>query len=78
MPRINFRNENVDEMEMPKTYKLMYFDGRGRAELIRLIFAAANTKYEDIRIDVMSWPGLRPSKSEICSGVRSRIKICIC
>lgn len=32
------------------TYKFHYFDGRGRGELTRLIFAASGTPYEDIRI----------------------------
>ena len=31
-------------------YKLTYFNGRGRAEVIRLIFAQAGVKYEDHRI----------------------------
>lgn len=35
-------------------YKLHYFNGRGRAEISRLIFAAAGAKYDDIRLD--DWP----------------------
>lgn len=31
-------------------YKLIYFNARARAEPIRLIFAAANVPYEDIRL----------------------------
>ena len=37
-------------------YKLYYFNGRGRAELSRLIFAAAGQKYEDIRFERDEWP----------------------
>ena len=38
------------------TYKLSYFNARGRAETSRLIFAAAGEKYEDIRIERADWP----------------------
>jgi glutathione S-transferase len=35
--------------------KLYYFDIRGRAEIIRLILAAANRSYKDIRFDLPQW-----------------------
>lgn len=38
------------------TYKLYYFNGRGRAEVSRLIFAVADQKYEDIRYEHDQWP----------------------
>ena len=38
------------------TYKLYYFNFRGRAEASRLIFAAAGQKYEDIRYERDQWP----------------------
>ena len=38
------------------TYKLYYFNGRGRAEVARLIFAAAGQKYVDIRWEHNEWP----------------------
>ena len=36
------------------SYKLTYFNGRGRAELSRLIFAAAGVQFTDER--VTNWP----------------------
>jgi glutathione S-transferase len=37
-------------------YKLNYFNGRGRAELVRLVFAAAGQEYEDVRFEREQWP----------------------
>lgn len=39
-------------------YKLISFNIRGRSELARLIFAAIDQEYEDIRIEMSEWPGL--------------------
>ncbi|UJR16860.1 hypothetical protein I4U23_003758 [Adineta vaga] len=47
------------------TYKLYYFNGRGRAEVSRLIFAAAGQQYEDIRYERDEWPS---HKSEMPLG----------
>lgn len=46
-------------------YKLYYFNAKGRAEVCRLLFAAAGAKYEDIRIEGTEWPKKKPSKSNI-------------
>lgn len=43
------------------SYKLHYFNVRGRAEPTRLMFAYANVPYEDIRIKSEEWPAMRPS-----------------
>jgi len=45
---------------MPNPCKLVYFNGRGRAETIRLCFAAAGMKYDDCRLDKADWPALKP------------------
>ena len=37
------------------TYKLHYFNSRGRAEIARLIFAAAGEQFEDIRYERDQW-----------------------
>jgi len=42
------------------SYKLTYFNVRARAEVIRLIFAAAGVEYEDVRITRDQWPALKP------------------
>ena len=42
------------------TYKLYYFPGKGRAELIRWIFAQADVPYEDKRIAGEEWAKFKP------------------
>ncbi|KAM4049112.1 hematopoietic prostaglandin D synthase [Anomaloglossus baeobatrachus] len=37
-------------------YKLTYFNFRGRAEILRYLFAYTNTEYEDHRIEYKDWP----------------------
>lgn len=43
------------------SYKLHYFDSKGRAEFLRLIFAAADVKFDDNRIKNQDWPKEKPS-----------------
>lgn len=42
------------------TYKLYYFNSRGNAEAIRLIFAQAGVKYEDVRLSSEQWVEFKP------------------
>lgn len=45
---------------MPE-YKLIYFNGTGRGELIRFIFAYAGIKYTDERVAMADWPARKPN-----------------
>ncbi|KAK7076171.1 hypothetical protein SK128_007051 [Halocaridina rubra] len=45
---------------MPE-YKLIYFDAKGRAELIRWIFAYGKIPYTDERININDWPAIKPT-----------------
>ena len=38
------------------SYKLIYFDFRGRAEAIRMLFTLAKQPYEDHRVVYSEWP----------------------
>lgn len=42
-------------------YKLTYFNLKGRGELSRLLFAASDVKFEDVRIDMANWNQLKAS-----------------
>ena len=43
------------------TYKLTYFNARGRAETIRFIFAQAGVDYEDNRVAGEEWVKFKPT-----------------
>jgi glutathione S-transferase len=43
------------------SYTVHYFDSKGRAEFLRLIFAAADVPFEDHRVKREDWPALKPT-----------------
>ena len=45
------------------SYKLIYFNSRGAAEVSRLLFAVAGREYEDVRIPREEWPDKKPGES---------------
>ena len=55
---VRVRGDTCAEMS---GYKLYYFDARGRAEMCRLAFAAANIDFEDVRLNGEEW-----SKEKAC------------
>jgi len=46
---------SLQDVAMPN-YKLHYFNFKARGELARIIFAAADVKFEDHRIEYADWP----------------------
>ena len=44
-------------------YKLLYFPARARAEVARLLFAAAGQNFEDQRLPFEQWGTVKASKS---------------
>jgi len=42
-------------------YKLTYFNGRGRAEIVRMLFAEAGVEYVDERLERDQWAKIKPS-----------------
>ena len=43
------------------SYKLVYFESKGRGEVARLIFAQAGVEYEDKRVSKEEWAQLKPT-----------------
>ncbi|KAH9496333.1 Glutathione S-transferase 1 [Bulinus truncatus] len=41
------------------SYKLTYFNARGRAELARVLFVLGGQEFEDERIQMQDWPSLK-------------------
>ena len=40
---------------MPTQYRVIYYSGKGRGEPIRMMFALAGVKFEDIRFEHDEW-----------------------
>ena len=49
------------------SYKLMYFEGKGRAEVIRMALTVAGQEFEDKRFTREEWQTVKPSKWAIFS-----------
>ena len=47
------------------SYKLVYFNGTGRAENTRMMFTLGGQKFEDVRISMDKWPSYRPGEMKI-------------
>ncbi|XP_067685411.1 uncharacterized protein [Haliotis asinina] len=43
------------------SYKLLYFNGRGRGEVIRLLFTLKGQEFEDKRVTQETWPAEKPN-----------------
>lgn len=44
-----------------KSLKVLYFNGKGRAEFIRLLLAAAGKDFDDVRMEGEEWAKKKPS-----------------
>jgi hypothetical protein len=49
--RVHSDRDNHNQTTSISSYKLYYFNGRGRVEIARLIFAAVGQHFKDIRYD---------------------------
>lgn len=52
----------VDTLKMSPKCRLVYFNSRGLAELIRLVLAQAGVEYEDVRLDKEKFQEIKPSE----------------
>lgn len=57
-------------MSSSQKYKLIYYNARGRAEIIRFLFAHLEIPYEDKRLTFEEWPSIKQSTFN-CFGVIS-------
>jgi len=63
----NEREELLSQLlDKSDRWTLTYFDGRGRAEQLRLLFAEIGVHYTDTRINRDDWPSLKPNTPMGC------------
>merc|ERR1711962_852211 len=41
------------------SYKFHYFNGKGRGEMVRMLFVVAGKEFEDVRFEQSEWPSLK-------------------
>ena len=56
---------------MAPNVQLLYFDGRGRGEIIRIILTYGGVEFEDKRVSFEEWPQVKPSKKGTLDQLRS-------
>ena len=52
----------TNTFEMAPKVELLYFDGYGRAEIIRIILNYGGVEFEDKRVNFEEWPKIKPSE----------------
>lgn len=57
----NNNNQGFNNNNNRTVYKLTYFNARARGEFLRWMFAVANVSFQDNRIEMSTWPQLKPS-----------------
>ena len=52
-------DKSYSKIMAQKSYKLLYFQARGRGEFIRFAFLIAGVEFEDCRMDFETWQTLK-------------------
>ena len=55
------KQPHSEKVRRMSSYKVTYFNGRGRGELTRLLMVTAGQDFEDERITREEWPKMKPS-----------------